>query len=286
MAQAQNCYETQTGDGHRTDFKAPSGFRGQIFEYFYHTKFKYPFLFCIYIYILHLRANGVCNTTSSRKPTKVYESRTDNKEESLVQSDIGAPGLEFQIALRYLQTHQFCVGRRYSFSRSIFSLVILTSSFEEIRGLFWNGPLNFETWSDDKTFELALPLQTSAPHQRECVWPLHDLTCNKPITRRIFSGIGFRGWKTLTLGHRVPSFNGMMRKARSCTYTENDKTSAGCRRLPPSFAEKHQLLAVPVIYAICNPTADCTNTDFGGATFLVAPSLSFHKVIFKKIIEQ
>ncbi|GBO28815.1 hypothetical protein AVEN_24436-1 [Araneus ventricosus] len=32
-----------------------------------------------------------------------------------------------------------------------------------------------------------------APHQREDVWssPTYDLTCNRPNTRRIFSGIGF-----------------------------------------------------------------------------------------------
>ncbi|GBN54478.1 hypothetical protein AVEN_209908-1 [Araneus ventricosus] len=40
------------------------------------------------------------------------------------------------------------------------------------------------------TPELAPPLQTSAPHQREDVWPhTYDLTCNKPTTRQIFSGI-------------------------------------------------------------------------------------------------
>ncbi|GBL76111.1 hypothetical protein AVEN_234407-1 [Araneus ventricosus] len=41
--------------------------------------------------------------------------------------------------------------------------------------------------------ELAPPLQTSALHQREDVCPhTYDLTCNRPNTRRIFSGIGFR----------------------------------------------------------------------------------------------
>ncbi|GBM23993.1 hypothetical protein AVEN_217934-1 [Araneus ventricosus] len=45
------------------------------------------------------------------------------------------------------------------------------------------------------TLELATPLQTSAPHQREGVWPhTYDLTCNRPTTRLIFSGIGFRTW--------------------------------------------------------------------------------------------
>ncbi|GBN60543.1 hypothetical protein AVEN_171019-1 [Araneus ventricosus] len=45
------------------------------------------------------------------------------------------------------------------------------------------------------TPELATPLQTSAPHQREDVWShTYDLTSNRPTTRLIFSGIGFRTW--------------------------------------------------------------------------------------------
>ncbi|GBM80870.1 hypothetical protein AVEN_89755-1 [Araneus ventricosus] len=40
--------------------------------------------------------------------------------------------------------------------------------------------------------ELAPPLQTSAPHQREDVSPpTYNLACNRPNVRRIFSGIGF-----------------------------------------------------------------------------------------------
>ncbi|GBO42111.1 hypothetical protein AVEN_60771-1 [Araneus ventricosus] len=41
------------------------------------------------------------------------------------------------------------------------------------------------------TPELAPPLQTSTPLQREDVWPptYDDLTCNKPNKQRIFSGI-------------------------------------------------------------------------------------------------
>ncbi|GBM01250.1 hypothetical protein AVEN_170309-1 [Araneus ventricosus] len=39
-----------------------------------------------------------------------------------------------------------------------------------------------------------------APHQREDVLPLtYDLTCIRPNTRRISSGIGFRGWNHPTL---------------------------------------------------------------------------------------
>ncbi|GBL72195.1 hypothetical protein AVEN_115176-1 [Araneus ventricosus] len=45
---------------------------------------------------------------------------------------------------------------------------------------------------------LAPTLLTSAPHQREDVWPpTYDLACNRPNTRRIFSGIGFRTWSPL-----------------------------------------------------------------------------------------
>ncbi|GBM59941.1 hypothetical protein AVEN_4008-1 [Araneus ventricosus] len=60
------------------------------------------------------------------------------------------------------------------------------------------------------TLELAPPLQTSAPYQREDIWrPTYDLTCSSPNTRRIFNGIEIRAWsppapevKTLPLGHR------------------------------------------------------------------------------------
>ncbi|GBL72842.1 hypothetical protein AVEN_128042-1 [Araneus ventricosus] len=44
--------------------------------------------------------------------------------------------------------------------------------------------------------ELEPPLQTSAPQQREDIWPSrYDLTCNRPNTRQMFSGIEFRTWK-------------------------------------------------------------------------------------------
>ncbi|GBM73519.1 hypothetical protein AVEN_144301-1, partial [Araneus ventricosus] len=42
------------------------------------------------------------------------------------------------------------------------------------------------------TPELAPPLQASAPHQREDVWPPASATCLH--ARWIFSGIGFRAW--------------------------------------------------------------------------------------------
>ncbi|GBL91069.1 hypothetical protein AVEN_184445-1 [Araneus ventricosus] len=45
------------------------------------------------------------------------------------------------------------------------------------------------------TPKLAPPLQTSASHQREVVWPLaYDLACSRPNTRRICSGIWFQTW--------------------------------------------------------------------------------------------
>ncbi|GBM34942.1 hypothetical protein AVEN_41480-1, partial [Araneus ventricosus] len=54
------------------------------------------------------------------------------------------------------------------------------------------------------TPELTLSLQISPPYQREDVWtPMYDLTCNRPHTRRISSGIGFRtSNENLPLDHR------------------------------------------------------------------------------------
>ncbi|GBM04204.1 hypothetical protein AVEN_41024-1 [Araneus ventricosus] len=56
------------------------------------------------------------------------------------------------------------------------------------------------------TSELAPPPQTSALHQRLAT--TYDLACNRPHTRRIFSGIGFRACdppvprsRTLPIGH-------------------------------------------------------------------------------------
>ncbi|GBN72698.1 hypothetical protein AVEN_122007-1, partial [Araneus ventricosus] len=87
-------------------------------------------------------------------------------------------------------------------------------------GCFGTGPVNLKSAQLTRTTpELAPPpLQTSAPHQllpRPFLWtlnpmgesmdvgttpagerlaPTYDLTCNRPNTRRIFSGIGFRTW--------------------------------------------------------------------------------------------
>ncbi|GBL96117.1 hypothetical protein AVEN_104348-1 [Araneus ventricosus] len=71
----------------------------------------------------------------------------------------------------------------YSTITSIqFSLVILTFCFEATRGLFWDGPRNFEQRSNDED----LPLQTSAPHQREDVGPTPDLACTSPTNTADF----------------------------------------------------------------------------------------------------
>ncbi|GBM13592.1 hypothetical protein AVEN_124001-1 [Araneus ventricosus] len=48
------------------------------------------------------------------------------------------------------------------------------------------------------TPELAPPLQTSAPNQREDAWPpTYDLAYNKINTQQIFNEIGFRTWNPL-----------------------------------------------------------------------------------------
>ncbi|GBN53545.1 hypothetical protein AVEN_253478-1 [Araneus ventricosus] len=59
------------------------------------------------------------------------------------------------------------------------------SRFEATRGIFWDGLPHFETRSDDEDDTRAgTPLQNSAPHQREDVWPTtYDFTCNRPNTR-------------------------------------------------------------------------------------------------------
>ncbi|GBN45487.1 hypothetical protein AVEN_20430-1 [Araneus ventricosus] len=76
------------------------------------------------------------------------------------------------------------------------SLVILTSRFEATRGLFWADLAIFNLGLMTRTTpELEPPFQASAPHRWENVWtPTYDLTCNRPHTRRIFSGIWFRTW--------------------------------------------------------------------------------------------
>ncbi|GBN32517.1 hypothetical protein AVEN_194315-1, partial [Araneus ventricosus] len=62
------------------------------------------------------------------------------------------------------------------------------------RGLFRDGPRNFEPRSDDEDDTRA-----SIPSPSFLATPAggrltttYDLACNRPHTRRIFSGIGFR----------------------------------------------------------------------------------------------
>ncbi|GBM43746.1 hypothetical protein AVEN_153386-1 [Araneus ventricosus] len=81
-----------------------------------------------------------------------------------------------------------------------------------IRELFWDGPRNSEQRSDDRGCILgaASSLQTSAPHQREDVWPTTlDLACTGPTSTVDLEWnrdcelepSGFEA-ETLTLGHR------------------------------------------------------------------------------------
>ncbi|GBO27504.1 hypothetical protein AVEN_23949-1 [Araneus ventricosus] len=70
--------------------------------------------------------------------------------------------------------------------------------------------------------ELAPPPQTSAPNQRQIIYPpMYVLTCNRPHTGRIFSGIGFRTWNP-----KAPKPRGH-RSLRSVKYL-----------LPPDVAAK------------------------------------------------
>ncbi|GBN70773.1 hypothetical protein AVEN_84384-1 [Araneus ventricosus] len=73
-------------------------------------------------------------------------------------------------------------------------LVILTSRFEATRGLFWDGPRNFEPRSDDEDDTRAGTPSTKfhATPTGGRLTTTYDLACNRPHTRRIFSGIGSR----------------------------------------------------------------------------------------------
>ncbi|GBM44359.1 hypothetical protein AVEN_185662-1 [Araneus ventricosus] len=70
---------------------------------------------------------------------------------------------------------------------------MLTSRFQATRGLFWNGPRNFEPRSHDEYDpDLAPALQASSPHRQKDVWlPTYDLG---PYARRIISRTRFRTW--------------------------------------------------------------------------------------------
>ncbi|GBL85601.1 hypothetical protein AVEN_193072-1 [Araneus ventricosus] len=88
----------------------------------------------------------------------------------------------------------FCCQAKWNVSAkfhlaSLFSLIILTSSFEATPGLFWDGRIT------RTTPELASLLQTIAPHQREDVSPpTYGLTCNRLITQRSVRGNVFQTW--------------------------------------------------------------------------------------------
>ncbi|GBL64963.1 hypothetical protein AVEN_171693-1, partial [Araneus ventricosus] len=71
------------------------------------------------------------------------------------------------------------------------SLVILMSRFEVTRGLFWDGPRNFESWSDEEGRAWA-----GTPDQNSRTTPAGGRLppTAYPHTRRIFGGIGFRSW--------------------------------------------------------------------------------------------
>ncbi|GBN43073.1 hypothetical protein AVEN_201041-1 [Araneus ventricosus] len=66
-----------------------------------------------------------------------------------------------------------------------FSLVILTSRFEAARGLFWDGPCNFESWSEDEGDTGAgIPSPNfHATPKGGSLATTYDLTCNRPHTR-------------------------------------------------------------------------------------------------------
>ncbi|GBL99023.1 hypothetical protein AVEN_57031-1 [Araneus ventricosus] len=81
------------------------------------------------------------------------------------------------------------------------------SRFKATQGLFRDGLRNFEPLSVTRT---TPALATTSPNFRatptgEHLATTYDLSCNRPHTRRIFSGIGFRTYDppvpTLPLGH-------------------------------------------------------------------------------------
>ncbi|GFU78958.1 hypothetical protein TNCV_307991 [Trichonephila clavipes] len=77
---------------------------------------------------------------------------------------------------------------------------------------FGDGPRNFEPWSSDVDApELAPPLLTTTPHQREDVSALDRFNVHRCPTRRVFSGTGlefmtYLPWPdTLTTGLPQPT---------------------------------------------------------------------------------
>ncbi|GBM78898.1 hypothetical protein AVEN_12522-1 [Araneus ventricosus] len=82
------------------------------------------------------------------------------------------------------------------------------SRFEATRGLFCNGNHNFQPRPDDENDTLpgnCSPNFHTTPAGGYLTL-MYDLKWNRPNTRRIFSGIGFRTWnpphpKRKPLGH-------------------------------------------------------------------------------------
>ncbi|GBM53032.1 hypothetical protein AVEN_22408-1 [Araneus ventricosus] len=80
----------------------------------------------------------------------------------------------------------------------MFRLVILTSCFEGTRGLFLDGSRNFEPDQMTKTAPGLVPPSPSfhATLAGGRLATAYDLACNRPHTRWIVSGIGFRTWNS------------------------------------------------------------------------------------------
>ncbi|GBM70670.1 hypothetical protein AVEN_187338-1 [Araneus ventricosus] len=68
-------------------------------------------------------------------------------------------------------------------------MVRLTSRFEATRGLFRDGPRNFEPRSDDEDGALSPSFHVAPAGGRLAA--AYDLACSGPHTRRICGGIGF-----------------------------------------------------------------------------------------------
>ncbi|GBN10021.1 hypothetical protein AVEN_33530-1 [Araneus ventricosus] len=77
-------------------------------------------------------------------------------------------------------------------STSHHSLIIVTSRFEATRGLYWDGPRNFEPRSDDDSWADTYTLLHRTTPTGGRLPPTHDFACNRHNKRRIFSGIACR----------------------------------------------------------------------------------------------
>ncbi|GBL95929.1 hypothetical protein AVEN_227154-1 [Araneus ventricosus] len=88
------------------------------------------------------------------------------------------------------------VSLNWTPSNARLSLVILTPPFEATRGLFWDGPRNFEQLSDgEDDIRAGAPSPSfRATSAGGRLATAYDLACSGPHTRWIFSGMGFRTW--------------------------------------------------------------------------------------------